>query len=273
MAVSPEDFDFISKLVREEIGIVLDVGKEYLVETRLGPIANSEGFGSLDEFVSSLRSVSNPGLRQAVLDAMTTNETLFFRDAKPFEAIRSSIIPNLKEVRSSTRTISIWSAACSTGQEPYSLAILLRENFPELAGWNVRIYATDISSQVLSKAREGVYTQFEVNRGLPANLLMKYFSRKGMKWKLNDDVRDMVRFSQLNLLGDWRDLPKLDIVLMRNVLIYFDDATKQSLLSKVRERLQPDGYFLVGGSETVTSVSSGFIREVYEQAQVYRLKS
>lgn len=271
MSIRPDDFRYISSIVKDEIGIVLDGGKEYLVENRLMPIAQSEGYGSLEALVGAAKSGTNKALRQKLVEAMTTGETLFFRDGKPFDALRCDVLPALIDARRQSRCLTIWCAACSSGQEPYSLCMLIRENFPELSNWNIKIKATDISSEPLAKAREGLYTQFEVNRGLPAPLLMKYFSRVGMKWQVKEDLRSMVEFSTLNLLESWTVMPRCDLILMRNVLIYFDEQTKKSIFAKVFEKVVPDGYYFVGGSETIGSLDSRFIREVYQGAQVYRV--
>jgi chemotaxis protein methyltransferase CheR len=271
MSIRPDDFRYISSIVKDEIGIVLEGGKEYLVESRLMPIAQSEGYGSLEALVGAAKSGTNKALKQKLLEAMTTNETLFFRDGKPFDALRCDILPALIDARRQMRSLTIWCAACSSGQEPYSICMLIREHFPELSSWNIKIKATDISSEPLAKAREGIYTQFEVNRGLAAPLLMKYFTRVGMKWQVKEDLRSMVEFSTLNLLDSWAVIPRCDIVLMRNVLIYFDEQTKRIIFGKVFEKVVPDGYYFVGGSETIGSLDSRFIREVYQGAQVYRV--
>jgi chemotaxis protein methyltransferase CheR len=271
MSIRPDDFHYISSIVKDEIGIVLEGGKEYLVESRLAPIAQSEGYSSLEALVVAAKLASNKALKQRVLEAMTTNETLFFRDGKPFEALKTDILPAIIDARRPTRSLTIWCAACSSGQEPYSICMLIRENFPELSSWNIKIRATDISSEPLAKARDGMYTQFEVNRGLPVPLLMKYFTRVGMKWQVNQELRSMVDFSTLNLLDPWVVLPRCDIILMRNVLIYFDEATKRVIFEKVLDKVAPDGYYFVGGSETIGALESRFLREVYQGAQVYRV--
>ena len=245
MSIRPDDFRYISSIVKDEIGIVLDNGKEYLVESRLTPIAQSEGYASLEALVVAAKSAANKKLKQKLLEAMTTNETLFFRDGKPFDALKMDILPALIEARRSVRSITIWCAACSSGQEPYSICMLIKEHFPELANWNVKIKATDISSEPLAKARDGLYTQFEVNRGLPAPLLMKYFTRAGMKWQVKEELRSMVDFSMLNLLEPWVLAPRCDMIFMRNVLIYFDEATKRIIFGKVFDKLVSDGYYFV----------------------------
>jgi chemotaxis protein methyltransferase CheR len=237
----------------------------------LAPIAQSEGLGSLAELIGAAKSAGNGVIRQKVLEAMTTNETLFFRDGKPFDALKMDILPALIEAKRLTKTISIWCAACSSGQEPYSIVMLIKENFPELVNWNIRIMATDISSEPLKKAESGLYTQFEVNRGLPAQLLMKYFTRVGMNWQLSEEVRKVVQFSKLNLLEEWPRTLGYDMIFMRNVLIYFDEDTKRKIFAKVINQLQPGGYYFVGGSETIGALDRRFIREVYQGAQVYRV--
>lgn len=249
MAITREDFDFVKTLVRQRSAIVLETGKEYLAENRLNTLAREEGYSSLDELMNQLRG-PNANLKQKVVEAMTTNETYFFRDQAPFEMIKKSLLPNLIRSRHSTRTIRIWSAACSTGQEPYSLAMMIREDFPEIAGWKLEIVATDLATSVLDKAREGRYRQFDINRGLPVRMLPKYFTKDGADWVLNSLIRSMVTFQTLNLVMTWPLMPIFDLILLRNVLIYFDQPTRTEILRKARRCISSDGALLLGCSET-----------------------
>ena len=272
MSVSRENFNFISNLVKTELGIVLEEGKEYLIDSRLSPVMRKQGFSEIEELVDVLKRGADLNLRQLVLDSLTTNETLFFRDGKPFEGLRQVLIPDLIKRRADQRKIRIWCAAASSGQEPYSIAILILEHFPELANWDVKILATDISAEILERAKEGKYSQFEVNRGLPAALLTKYFKRTGMKWCLNSDIRDRVEFRELNLLGRFDLVGVVDIVLIRNVLIYFDEETKCSILRKIRGVMAADGVMMVGGAESILNLDSNFEREVVCGWPVYSLQ-
>jgi chemotaxis protein methyltransferase CheR len=271
MAIAKEDFDYVSQLAHSEAAIVLEPGKEYLVETRLGPLAQREGFVSLAASIQQMRlEVRVNGMHHRAIDALTTNETLFFRDFHPFEALRRFILPEVLEQRAGARRLTIWSAACSTGQEPYSLAMLLLEHFPQLAGWTVSILATDLSPTVLKAARDGAYTQFEVNRGLPANYLIKYFTKQGEKWCIKDEVKRLIDFRPMNLIQSWPVLPPLDLVLIRNVMIYFDVETKKTILRKIRNCLLPHGYLFLGTAETTTNLDPAYQPVTHGKAVVYR---
>lgn len=263
-------FDQIRAIVRERSAIVLGPEKEYLVEARLAPIARARGLGSIEE-LARLLTPSNPSLITEVVHAMTTNETSFFRDQHPFEALQKHVLPEVVRRRHAARTLDIWCGACSSGQEPYSIAMLIHEHFPELAGWNVRIIATDLSTAMLDRARLGRYRQLEVNRGLSAAQLVKHFERDGLDWRLKSNVRSMVQFSQLNLLDAWLSLPVFDVVFLRNVLIYFDVDTKRAILTKVRQHLARSGFLFLGGAETTMNIDSAFERAPYERAGCYRL--
>lgn len=266
------DFDYIRELVRRGSAIVLEATKEYLVEARLGPLARKEGLGSLAELVARLRAEQNGPLQRKVIDAMTTNETLFFRDVHPFEALRKTVLPELIAARGPSRHLRIWSAACSTGQEPYTIAMTLRESFPELAAWKLDIFATDLSGEVLAKARAGTYGQIEVNRGLPAKLMIKYFTKQGVDWQVNEDLRKMVDFREMNLAETWPMMQPYDVVFLRNVLIYFDVETKKSILGRVRRLLRPDGYLFLGAAETTMNLDDGFERVQIEKSGAYRVR-
>jgi chemotaxis protein methyltransferase CheR len=273
MALSAHDFDYVRRLVYDRAAIVLDNGKEYLVESRLAPVARQQGFASLEHLVRELRRGPFNGLHRKVIEAMTTNETSFFRDFHPFEALRKDVLPDLLRVRRPDRQLNIWCAACSTGQEPYSIAMLLREHFPELGSWKVRIVASDLSEEVLARARAGSYSQLEVNRGLPAAMLVKYFIRHGSEWQLRDEIRNMVEIRPINLVEPWPVLPPLDLVFVRNVLIYFDVEAKKGVLRGVRRVLRPDGYMLLGNAESTLSLDPSFEWATVAGTGIYRLKS
>ena len=253
--ISKEQFDYVCGLARENAAIVLEAGKEYLVETRLSPLARSAGFDSLSSLIDHMRNDGGASpLRHRAVEALTTNETLFFRDFHPFEALEKSIIPEAMARKASQRKLSIWSAACSTGQEPYSLAMLLKQRFPQLAGWTVEIIATDINTAVLEKAKSGTYSQLEVNRGLPLPMLAKYFSKVADSWELKPEIRGMVSFQPLNLIRPWPRLPSFDLVLMRNVLIYFDVPTKRTILERIKATMGPSAALFLGASETTINI-------------------
>jgi chemotaxis protein methyltransferase CheR len=271
MAISKTDFDYVSRLAHSEAALMIEPGKEYLVETRLGPLAQREGFASLAALIQQMRTeVKVNGLHHKAIDALTTNETLFFRDFHPFEALRRFIIPEILEQRASARRLTIWSAACSTGQEPYTLAMLLLEHFPQLAGWSVSILATDLSPTVLKVAQEGKYSQFEVNRGLPASYLVKYFTKQEEKWCVKDEVKRMIEFRPMNLIQSWPVMPPLDLVFIRNVMIYFDVETKKTILKKIRNCLLPHGYLFLGTAETTTNLDPQYQPVTHGKAVVYR---
>jgi chemotaxis protein methyltransferase CheR len=269
--VTPEDFQFIGKLLLERSAVVLEPGKEYLVETRLAPIARKLELESIADLVARLRMPGSNGLITQTVEALVTNETQFFRDVHPFESLRKTVIPDLIRRRSSERALAIWCCASSTGQEPYSLAMLLREHFPELQTWKVSLLATDLSRDVLARAREGKYNQIEVNRGLPAPLLVKYFQQQGTHWQLKEEIRRLVEFRELNLSQPWPFLPRMDLILNRNVMIYFDIPTKKSILSRLARILRPDGYLLLGGSETTFNLEDSFRRVEDLKAGFYQL--
>ena len=254
------DFDYVCRLVRDQSGIVLEAGKEYLVDARLTPLAQRAHLGSVSELVGRLRSGSDTELASRVVEAMVTTETSFFRDHHPFETLRTTILPELIRRRRDERRLGFWFAACSTGQEPYSVALLIREFFLELMGWRIDLLATDLSSDVLARARAGRFNQLEVNRGLPATMLVKYFRQHGATWELCDDVRRMVEFREINLTRPWPAMPRMDVVFLRNVMIYFDSSTKRMILHGITKVLRPDGYLLLGGAETTLNLSDSFRR-------------
>jgi chemotaxis protein methyltransferase CheR len=271
MTINATDFQYISKMVQDLSAIVLVTGKEYLVESRILPLAKQEGFESIEELVKSLRSNPKNGLSTKVVDAMTTNETSFFRDIHPFETLKKHIIPDLMKKRESTKQLNIWSGASSSGQEPYTIAMILRENFPELRNWKLNYISSDISNEMLDRCRKGVYSQLEINRGLPATLMVKYFERHGTEWQAKEDLRKMIDFRYLNLCERWPTMPKMDLVLMRNVLIYFDVEMKKNILRQIQELLRPDGYLFLGAAETTMNLNESFERMDYKQSGCYRI--
>jgi chemotaxis protein methyltransferase CheR len=271
MAISVPDFNYIADLARRRAAIVLEPGKEYLVESRLTPIAQKEGHAGLSEFIARLRSGPEASpVHARVVDALTTNETFFFRDHHPFEAMKKVVVPKLIQDRANLRRLTIWCAACSTGQEPYSIAMMLKEHFPQLASWKVNIVATDISPRVLEQARKGTYSQIEVNRGLPAIYLVKHFTQSGSSWVIREDIRKSVEFRELNLIQPWGALPVFDVVFIRNVLIYFDVPTKQSILRNIRRHMAPDSHLFLGTAETAINLDVGFTGVPLANITAYR---
>jgi chemotaxis protein methyltransferase CheR len=266
--MTPLDYDFLRKALKERSGLVLSADKQYLVESRLLPIARKAGFGNLGELVAALKRGDTDALMTKVVEAMTTNETFFFRDKMPFENFRAAVLPALLVSRRASRTIRIWCAAASTGQEPYSLAMALKEVEGSVAGWRIEIIASDLSSGVLAKAQAGIYSQFEVQRGLPIQLLIKYFAKVGDMWQIAPEIRAMVKFKQLNLLADFSALGTFDLIFCRNVLIYFDQETKTSLLNRLGRVTAGDGYLVLGAAETVVGLTDSF-RTVPELRGLY----
>ena len=230
MTVTKGEFNYIRDLVASHSALVLGPGKEYLVESRLDPLALQEGFSSLQQMVERLRKGPSCDLHRKVIEAMTTNETSFFREIRVFGMFKNAILPELLALRASQRSLNLWCAACSSGQEPYSFAMLMREHVPHPDRWNIRFIASDISREMLARAREGRYNQIEINRGLPANMLVKHFAKHGAKWEINEDIRRMVEFREINLMDSWPTLPRMDVIFMRNVLIYLDPQTKKTIL-------------------------------------------
>jgi chemotaxis protein methyltransferase CheR len=256
--MTPHDYEYLRRLLKTRSGLVLSSEKHYLVESRLLPVARRAGLCNLTGLVAKLRGPDSEQLTVEVVEAMTTNESFFFRDKIPFDHFRETIMPALLTARAATRRIRIWCAAASTGQEPYSLAIALKEIGKDLRGWRVEIVATDLSTEVLEKARSGIYSQFEVQRGLPALMLIKYFAQVGETWQIAPEIRGMVNFMPLNLLNDFSHLGRFDLVLCRNVLIYFDQATKICVLERVAEATERDGFLVLGGAETVVGLTDRF---------------
>jgi chemotaxis protein methyltransferase CheR len=271
MEVTPNDAQFVRQLVLRRAAIRLDSEKDYFIQMRLAHLANSCGAASIAELVDSARRGLS-GAENRIIEALATHETYFFRDVHPFEALKKEVIPKLMAARESARQLTIWCAACSSGQEPYSIALLLREHFSVLETWKIRIVATDMSEQILAKAREGVFSQMEVNRGLPAAYLPKYFERHGLNWRLRQDIRAMVEFRPLNLIDSWFLAPAPDLVTLRNVLIYFDLAMKRQILDRVRQQIAPDGALFLGAAETTLNVAEGWERMANDKQTYYRVK-
>ncbi len=267
-ALSPENYTFLQQYIQKESGISLGNDKLYLLKSRLQPIVEQQHLKSLDELCLRLRANPPEALRRAVVESMTTHETLFFRDPAVFDMLRGELIPELVKTRAAGKTLRIWCAACSSGQEPYSLAILLLEM--GLTGWNLQILATDLSSQILARAQSGRFLQIEVNRGLPASLLVKYFQREGLDWQLKDSVRRMVRFTAFDLRHNMQGLGPYDLILCRNVLIYFETDTRKKILAGLRRSLAPGGYLLLGASETTFALDDGFLRKTMRNSVVYQ---
>jgi chemotaxis protein methyltransferase CheR len=259
--VTAADFEYVRQIVADDSALSLGDGKEYLVQTRLAPVAERQGLGSVRELLDAVRGGADD-LRRQVVEALVTHETLFFRDAHPFEALREHVIPEILSAGNGRR-LAIWSAATATGQEAYSLALLVREHFPQVS--ELTLLATDLSGQALARARTGRFSQLEVGRGLPTALLIKHFDQDGRQWQLHDDVRRLVTFRQLNLARPLPSIAPMDVIFLRNVLIYFDAAAKTVLLTQVSQILRPGGYLFLGGAESISG-----LRDTYERVQLGR---
>jgi chemotaxis protein methyltransferase CheR len=255
--VTPLDYEYLRKLLKERSGLDLSADKQYLVESRLVPLARRVGLAGISELVQKIKGGAD-ALTVDVVEAMTTNETFFFRDKIPFDHMRETILPALTKARANRRSLRIWSAASSTGQEPYSIAMLLKEAGQALAGWRTEIVAADLSQGVLEKSRAGLFSQFEVQRGLPIQLLVKHFTQVGELWQLNADIRGMVQHRQLNLLQDFSHLGMFDVIFCRNVLIYFDQDTKAAIFERLVKQLEPDGMLMLGAAESVVGITDAF---------------
>jgi chemotaxis protein methyltransferase CheR len=252
------DFDFICQILKTRSGLLLTNDKAYLLESRLLPVARKWKLATFDDLVRLIRTKNDEAVIRDVVEAMTTNESFFFRDTKPFDQFKQICMPALLKARAAQKTIRIWSAACSSGQEAYSLAMILSEMGPQLNGWKIDIVGTDLSQEILTRAKDGMYSQFEVQRGLPITLLVKYFQQTGDRWKLSDTIRNKVQYREWNLLSDPAPLGKFDIVYCRNVLIYFDQPTKAKVLAGIAKQMPDDGYLFLGGAETVLGISDKF---------------
>jgi chemotaxis protein methyltransferase CheR len=256
--MTPEDFGYLRKLLKERSGLVLAPEKQYLAESRLLPLARRNGMHTLTELIAKLKTPQAATLASDVVDAMTTNETFFFRDKVPFEQFRDAIMPALLAARGREKRIRIWCTACATGQEPYSLAMALKGMGAAFAGYKVQILATDLCAEVLERARAGIYSQFEVQRGLPIQQLVKFFSQIGERWQIAPEIRAMVQFRTLNLLADFKPLGTFDLVFCRNVLIYFDQPTKTAVLERIARQMPDDGFLVLGAAETVVGLTESF---------------
>jgi chemotaxis protein methyltransferase CheR len=255
--VTPPEYEYLRKVLRDHSGLDLSADKQYLIESRVLPLLRKSGLANIGELVVAMKGGS-AALTTQVVEAMTTNETFFFRDKVPFDNFRDSIMPEILQARAGRKSIRIWCAAGSTGQEPYSLAICLKEMSAALTGWRVEILATDLSQEVLEKSKSGIYSQFEVQRGLPIQMLVKYFKQNGELWQINADIRAMVQHRQLNLLHDFSHLGVFDVIFCRNVLIYFDQETKTGILNRMAKLNEPDGFLVLGAAETVVGLTDAF---------------
>jgi chemotaxis protein methyltransferase CheR len=273
MPLSREDLDAVRSLVKERSAIVLEPEKAYLIEARLQPVARREGFAALHGLIQAMRSQPYGALRRKVVEAMTTNETSWFRDRHPFDALRTTVLPELIARRATERTLNIWCGAASSGQEPYSIMMVIRHHFPELESWKIRLIASDLSTEMLQRTRNGRYTQLEVNRGLPAQLLVRFFDQETMTWRVRPTLREAIEVEEINLAGPWPALPQMDIIFMRNVLIYFDVSTKKLILAKVQRLIRPDGYLFLGGAETTLNLNDEFRRVAAALSGCYQLRS
>ena len=273
MGLLPAEFDFIRGLIEAHSAIVLEPGKEYLVESRLIPLSKREGYPGLTEMFADLKLNRKAGLRDKVVEAMTTNETSFFRDLHPFEAMKKHVLPELMQSRASERRLRIWSAASSSGQEIYSLVMLMRESFPALSTWKLELLATDLSTEMVARCQQGLFSQLEVNRGLPAPYLIKYFVKDGIHWQIKPELKQSIEFRQMNLAEEWKSIAPMDVVFLRNVLIYFSGETKKQILGRLRRVLRPDGSLFLGAAETTLNLDDEFERVPIDKTSCYRLRN
>ncbi len=266
--MTPADYEYLRKMLKEKSGLVLSTDKQYLVESRLLPLARKANLPGIGELVAKMKAGSQ-SITTDVVEAMTTNETFFFRDKVPFDHFKDTILPSLLQARAARKSLRIWCAACSTGQEPYSLAMILKEMGTTVAGWRIEIVATDLSQEVLEKSKAGIFSQFEVQRGLPIQLLVKNFKQVGELWQLNPDIRSMVQFKQLNLLQDFSHLGAFDLIFCRNVLIYFDQDTKVAIFNRLAKLNEADGFLVLGAAETVVGLTDVY-KPMPDKRGVYR---
>lgn len=266
--MTPADYEYLRKLLKDRSGLVLSADKQYLVESRLLPLARKASLSGISDLVNKMKAGAEPMIVD-VVEAMTTNETFFFRDKVPFDHFKDTILPALLQARATRKSIRIWCAACSTGQEPYSLAMILKEMSATMSGWRVDIIATDLSQEVLEKSKAGIFSQFEVQRGLPIQMLVKYFKQTGELWQLNPDIRSMVQFKQLNLLQDFSHLGSFDLIFCRNVLIYFDQETKIAIFNRLAKLNEADGFLVLGAAETVVGLTDVY-KPLADRRGVYR---
>jgi len=271
--VTIEDFRYIQKFVKEISGIHLEEDKTYLIESRLSHIIEGEKFPSFKELIFKLRNENFNGFHQKIIEAMTTNETSFFRDVHPFETFKNFILPEFIEKRKYEKNIKIWSAACSTGQEPYSIAMILNEKFGNVFGWNVNIKASDISAEMISRCKCGSYNCLEISRGLSNDMLERYFSKKENNWIIKDELKNMIDFFQMNLVSEWPFDNKIDVIFMRHVLIYFDIETRKNIMAKIKKIIKPDGYLILGVGETTYNIDEDFECVQIDKTSCYKLKT
>jgi chemotaxis protein methyltransferase CheR len=269
MTLATTSFDWVRELVRRESAIVLQPGKEYLVEARLLPIARQMGLPDVGKLVETVRLRPDVDSTRRIVEALTTNETSWFRDGDPFTALTSTVLPELLASRGPADRLQIWSAACSSGQEPYTIAMLLEDALPNAAS-RVSITATDLSREMVERTKSGRFSQLEVNRGLPAPMLVRHFTRAGSEWEVAPALRRMVTASELNLAAPLPRMGPFDVVYLRNVLIYFDLPTKQTILRRVRELMRPDGWLFLGAAETTLGVDDSWERVVLGRSSAYR---
>ena len=272
MPILQADFDQIRKLVLERSGIVLDSSKIAMVEQKMGPIAKDSGVADTSKLAQDILKNPSGSMATKLIEEIATPETGFFRDNRAFKALKQEVIPRIIEKRGVERTLNIWSGGCSTGQEPYSIVMMLQENFPQLKGWTIRFIATDISGKVLERARSGIYTQLEMNRGLPAPLLLKYFQKQGLQWQVKPAIRSLIEFREFNLVKNWPPLPKMDIIFLRNVLVYFQPETKRTVLDKVADTLRPDGFLFMGMAEIPMTRDNKFEKLDVERSGCFVLR-
>ncbi|HEX7243459.1 MAG TPA: CheR family methyltransferase [Longimicrobiaceae bacterium] len=269
--IARADYELLGRVLQENSGLSLGEGKEYLLESRLAPVAACLGYPGLEGLVQALRRGAPAPVVKSVCEAMTTNESLFFRDGTPFTLLREKVLPALVAARQHTRRLRIWCAAASTGQEPYSVAMTLAGMVPALSGWSVEILATDYSRAALGRAREGVYNHFEVQRGLPIQMLLKHFRQEGNDWRISDEMRRAVTFREANLLDPFGGLGTFDLVFCRNVLIYFDVQTKRDVLERMARVMAPDGYLFLGAAETAVGLTDRVSRVNALPASIYQV--
>lgn len=267
-SLDPQEFAWLCTFLRNESAIIIDETKEYLVTTRLAPVLKELGLKALSELLTQLKRRPLTAVHQRVIEAMTTNETSFFRDLHPFDTLRNDILPELVKKRGGAG-LNIWCAASSTGQEPYTIAMVLREAFPDVAARS-KILCTDINNTVLERTKQGLYTQLEVNRGLPAPLLLKYFDRKGQEWQVKEELRRMIDARVMNLAIPWSGVAMMDIVFIRNVLIYFDLETKKSIIGRIRKSMAVDGFLFLGGAESLLNIDNDFARTMAGKSTLYK---
>jgi chemotaxis protein methyltransferase CheR len=269
MPLADSDLTLLRSLIARRSGNVLSNHQGYLIEAKLSPVAERLGLPNLEALVAEIKRLPVK-YEDSIAEAMTINETSFFRDVQPFDALRKVVVPSILNSRCGSRPLIIWCAASSSGQEPYSIAMTLMEHFPQLAAWNVKILATDISNEMLARTSEGLYNQFEVNRGLPAEMLAKYFRREGTHWRVHPDLRRWVECRRLNLVGPWPVFPRIDVVFMRNVLVYFDPTAKVSVLRKTASQIAGDGYLFLGGGESLFALDVPYRSEACDRTICFR---